>query len=124
MMSDKHEAVIRKVGLRVAVLALLTLGGAGCGAAAMGSSQGPTGTMEEIYQLQSEIETHHDAIMAGGGECHDQCRASSSICDSAARICEVASELAEMEALQSCRRAEAICIEARRRVAESCTCPD
>ena len=79
------------------------------------------GTIHEVRALEAEIEGQQ--AVAASGDCQERCRAVASICDSAGRICEVSSDLAEVEALESCRRAEAICIEARRRGNAECTCP-
>ena len=99
------------------LLLLVIVAAAGCAA----SRQAVGGTMEDIGNLESSIEEQR-GIIAGGSECHERCRAAESICDSAGRICDVASELAEVEALQSCRRAESVCHEARRQVEEECAC--
>jgi len=96
------------------------LAATGCGVSAV--QPGHVGTMSDIANLQNDIE-QQQGIMAGGSECHDRCRAAESICDSASRICEIASDLAEFEALESCRRAESICHEATRRVQDDCACP-
>lgn len=99
--------------------ALLLLPGvalAGCGAAAP-----RPGTIGEVRSLETDMEAQQ--AIAASGDCVERCRAVASICDSAGRICEVSSDLAEVEALESCRRAEAICIEVRRRVGEACDCP-
>ncbi len=81
-----------------------------------------TSPLEEIRALEDDIERQLE-ISYGRGGCHDRCRAAESICDSAIRICEVARDLPEPSALESCRRAEDTCHEARRRVRESCSCP-
>lgn len=102
------------------VVAICALLGSGCAGAA--ARPGTIGTMQDILNLQEDID-EQQGIMAGDGACQDRCRAVASICDSAGRICEVASDLAEIEALQSCRRAESICHEAQVRVDEGCACP-
>lgn len=90
---------------------------AGCAAA-----QAPRpDTIHEVRSLQADIDAQE--VIASSGDCAERCRAVASICDSAGRICQVSSDLAEVEALASCRRAENVCIEVRRRVGEECDCP-
>jgi len=77
--------------------------------------------MDEIQALESEIDSQV-VLSYSGAECHDRCRAAESICNCAEQICTLASDLAEMSALESCRRAEAACSEARIRAREGCAC--
>jgi hypothetical protein len=107
------------VSLQLMLFSLLFLSPLGCG---MSTTFGVHGdSLEEIQSLEQDIEAQI-GISHGGGECQDRCRAAESICTCAGRICEVARDLAELSALESCRRAEEHCHEARRRVAESCSC--
>jgi hypothetical protein len=99
-----------------ALLLLPCMALVGCAAA-----QAPNpGSIQEVRSLQSDMEAQQ--AIAASGDCAERCRAVASICDSAGRICEVSSDLAEVEALESCRRAEAVCIEVRRRVGTECDC--
>jgi hypothetical protein len=111
-----------------AALLLVTLTAIGCGSAAQ--SMPPTAPEEsaaapprDIHSLEGEIQVQL-GIMAGDGECHDRCRAAASICDSSDQICSIARDLAELEAIESCRRSEDHCSEARRVVDDGCTCPN
>jgi hypothetical protein len=89
---------------------------AGCAAA-----QAPRpGSIQEVRSLETDIDAQQ--AIAASGDCAERCRAVASICDSAGRICQVSSDLAEVEALESCRRAENVCIEVRRRVGGECDC--
>ena len=112
---------LRRVAAHVMVLAFFA-GAVGCGVArqaTMGTTPAP---LDAIDDLEANI-TQQQGVMSGGGECHDRCRAADSICDSASRICQIASDLAELEALESCRRAETTCTNARNHVAGACACP-
>lgn len=83
------------------------------------------GTLEDIRNLQGQIEELEGGLAYGeGSDCENNCRIVFSICDCAMRICQIASDLAEMEALESCRRAESHCHQARAQVSNECTCPE
>lgn len=92
------------------------------GGCAMGPGPGPRSSrMDEITALEDEIDSQV-LVSYGAGECHDRCRAAESICDCAGQICTIASDIAELSALESCRRAEAACSAARLRANEGCAC--
>lgn len=105
-----------------AIAASLLLAGASCCGAA--GQAGPTARdpMDEIRALESQIE--EEAVATGAADCDQGCRAAESICSASERICAIAAELAEMDAMASCRRSERSCTEARRVVVERCTCPE
>lgn len=101
-------------------LALAMALGAGC--AAVSVEPGPRrGSMAEIRALESDIEER--AVTTAAADCDAGCRAAGAICEASRRICAVAGELADMDAMASCRRSEASCQEAQRRVVERCECP-
>lgn len=123
MMKDVLRALYRLEGLPLRAVVVAVVGAAtllaGCAAQ---TTMGTRATMEDVRAMTAEIEQQR-GVMGSGGGCESDCRIAASICDSANRICMAASELAEVEALQSCRRVESICIEARRQVSDTCTCP-
>jgi hypothetical protein len=117
-----RSALERVIGAASLMLILAVMSSTGCGSAVSAGPAFPQVEMDDVRQLEASIEQQM-GVMSSGAECVDRCRASSSICDSAARLCQVARDLAEYEALESCRRAETSCHEARRLVREECDCP-
>jgi len=77
--------------------------------------------VDEMTALEAQI-VEQDAVAARATGCEEGCRAEESICDSASRICQIAAELAEADAMDRCRRAQATCESARGRIVERCLC--
>ncbi len=110
----------RRSSWRAIVVALcVSFSVAGCAAVQTPGRQ--VRTIDDVRALERSIEELR-GVTGSIGECVDRCRAAESICDSSEMICQIASDLAELEAIESCRRAEEHCNEARRNVVETCTC--
>jgi hypothetical protein len=95
----------------------------GCG---MAGAQ-PTLTGDEGYQAiqRDEAVIERERSVALGAEsdaCEGACRAVAAICEAKDRICAVAQDLQEADALTRCGRAQSSCTDSRAHVARTCAC--
>lgn len=73
--------------------------------------------------MEQSIEEERTELANPDLACDDQCRGQGSICDAAARICEITAELgAGYES--RCERAREVCDAARGSITEGCSCSE
>lgn len=75
----------------------------------------------EMDAQEARLEQARQELEQAGPECANRCRAGTSICDAARRICVLADELGDERSHGRCQRAEASCSDATTRVSE-CHC--
>ncbi len=125
-MSDRRRLPIGVLGLLAPMLAV------GCGMGQATTASPPAEAPREVRQqeaLRAEQAWHLaeleriDASAGDGSRCDELCTHYGHICRLATRICALADQVPESHrAADSCERAAATCMEARRRLPSRCAC--
>ncbi|MFO0684594.1 MAG: hypothetical protein U0234_21240 [Sandaracinus sp.] len=113
----------RRIGLTLFALALAGMPfAAGCGGAMAERREEPQpDARAQMNEQEARLRAAQQELEEAGPACEGRCRASTSICDAAHRICQLASDLGDETSRARCARADASCSDATTATTE-CAC--
>jgi hypothetical protein len=119
-----HKPAELRAALTVALAAATAL--AGCGMAGAQPTLAADDGYQAIQRDEAVIERERSVTLGAEADaCEGACGAVVAICEAKDRICTVAADLQEADALTRCARARESCTDSRAHVARTCACePD